>query len=531
MIKTRSSKWSLQTRILVLSVLISTVVLFVTNWVTTLTSVRAVEGTIDAETTNAARRLGNELEQASATQFPPQFKNQVLEILELEPNLIRVDVYAEIDGTLRLVHSSSTRGDRALEGREIRAFYSGNTDTFTVEEGAPRKIFSVYPVHFSDDRQGFITVVSSLQAVDNIYKVHNRIRLYSLIATTFLLGLAITLVFQTTVYRGVRHLVEVMHRFRQGDTSARASENLAGELGELASNFNHMLEGMERFNENLQSQVEAATNELATRNRELRDLNLQLYETQKQLTQAERLALVGQLTATFAHEVGSPLSAISTHLQMLLEDSVLEPRVRHRLELANNQIDRVCGIVENLLTTTRQASRHAPVDLDEILCKVIHLMGPTLESRRIRLDFRNYGGPFLIEGDPDQLQQLFLNLMNNSLAAIHGAGTLAVEVCRQPATEPYRLGYVQVDVRDSGVGISADRLDQIFEPFFTTKELGKGTGLGLAVSKEIVGQHKGRISVVSEVGKGTCFTVLLPEIAGAAQRQAQVQSAKEVESR
>jgi len=288
---------------------------------------------------------------------------------------------------------------------------------------------------------------------------------------------------------------------------------------------------MERFNENLQSQVEAATNELATRNRELRDLNLQLYETQKQLTQAERLALVGQLTATFAHEVGSPLSAISTHLQMLLEDSVMEPRVRHRLELANNQIDRVCGIVENLLTTTRQASRHAPVDLDEILCKVIHLMGPTLESRRIRLDFRNYGGPFLIEGDPDQLQQLFLNLMNNSLDAIHGAGTLAVEVCRQPATEPYRLGYVQVDVRDSGVGISADRLDQIFEPFFTTKELGKGTGLGLAVSKEIVGQHKGRISVVSEVGKGTCFTVLLPEIAGAAQRQAQVQSAKEVESR
>jgi signal transduction histidine kinase len=120
--------------------------------------------------------------------------------------------------------------------------------------------------------------------------------------------------------------------------------------------------------------------------------------------------------------------------------------------------------------------------------------------------------------------------MNNSLDAIHGAGTLSVEICRQPPIESYQQSYFKVDVRDSGIGISADRLDQIFEPFFTTKELGKGTGLGLAVSKEIVGQHKGRISVVSQVGKGTCFTVLLPEIVAAEPRQVQMRSAKEVES-
>jgi signal transduction histidine kinase len=495
-----------------LTVILSATVLAVTDWLTTLGSVRAVESATGAQTTNTARHLADEFERLPAANLPPQFQTQVREVLELEPNVIRVDVYASFDGEIKPVVSSSASGDRELYRQELDAFYNGKPDTFTVQEGPRRQILSVQPLQFSDGRQGFLTVVSSLQAVDDILATHSRIRLYSVMASTLLLVTAITLLFRTTVYRSVRHLMDVMQRFKKGESSARAQENLAGEFGGLAHHFNDMLEEIQRLNDFLQQGIESATNELATRNRELHQLNLQLYETQKRLTQAERLALAGQLTATFAHEVGSPLSAVSTHLQMLLEDEQLEPRVGDRLRLANDQIDRVCNIVESLLATTREAHRRVPVDLEEVIGKVIHLLGPTLDSRHIRFELHDSGGPFLTEGDPDQLQQLFLNLFNNSLDAIHGSGELSIEIQHLPPAEPGAPSYFQISVRDSGIGIPPDRLDHIFEPFFTTKEFGKGTGLGLAVSKWIVSRHRGRISVVSPPGQGACFTILLPQI-------------------
>jgi two-component system, NtrC family, sensor kinase len=384
-----------------------------------------------------------------------------------------------------------------------------------IDGGSSRQILSVYPLQFKEGQQGFVTVLSSLEAVDQILKAHARIRLLSLAFTTFLLVGAITWLFRTTVYRSVHHLVDVMHRFRKGESSARASEKSTDELGELAHNLNYMLEEMEKFNVHLKSQVEAATDQLASRNRELQDLNLQLYMTQKQLTQAERLALVGQVTATFAHEVGSPLSAISTQLQMLLEDSQLDPSLRHRLQLANEQIDRVCNIVEGLLSTARQSTRRSPVELADIVHKVAHLLGPTMESRQVQFDLRTLGGPFVIEGDPDQLQQLFLNLFNNSLDAIRDPGGISVEIRSLAPAQKGEPDIFQIDISDSGIGIPPERLSQIFEPFFTTKEIGKGTGLGLAVSREIIRQHQGQISVKSPPGKGACFTILLPEMPAA----------------
>jgi signal transduction histidine kinase len=349
--------------------------------------------------------------------------------------------------------------------------------------------------------------------VDDILMAHSRIRLYSLLANMVLLVGAITLLFRTAVYRSVLHLVEVMGRFKRGDSSARAKENLTGEFRELARSFNGMLEEIQRSKENLQQQIEEATEVLAQQNRELYELNLQLYEAQRLLGQAERLALVGQLAATLAHEIGSPLSAVSTHLQMLLEDPQLDSRVINRLRLANEQIDRVCGIVENLLSAARQAPRRVPVDLEATVSKVAQLLGPTLEARRIRFQMQGEGGPFLMEGDPDQLQQLFLNLFNNSLDAIFDSGTLSIQVRRRPPNESLLQPHFQVEVSDSGVGIPAEEIEHIFDPFFTTKELGKGSGLGLAVCEEIVTRHGGRISVVSQPGRGTRFTILLPEIA------------------
>ncbi len=525
------SKWSLQTRFLALTIILSSLVLLATNWVTQVSSIRAVEGTTGEQTGKAAQRLGSMLEGRPRKPLPSQFDDQVRDILELEPNISRVDVYAEIDGSLRPVDSSSSRADRKLEEQEITAFKRNQTTTFFIGRGSARQVLSVYPIQFQDGQRGFVTVHSSLEAVDQILRAHTQIRLLSLGVTIFLLVAAIVWLFRTTVYRSVHHLVDVMHRFREGESSARASEKSTDELGELAHNLNYMLEEMEKFNVHLKSQVEAATDQLASRNRELQDLNLQLYMTQKRLTQAERLALVGQLTATFAHEVGSPLSAISTQLQMLLEDSQLDSVLRHRVELANEQIDRVCTIVEGLLSTARRSSRRSPVELAEIVRKVAHFMGPTMESRQVNLELRTLGGPFVIEGDADQLQQLFLNLFNNSLDAIHGPGSILVEIRNLVAAQKGKPDTFQIEISDSGIGIPPEKVSQIFEPFFTTKEFGKGTGLGLAVSREIIQQHQGQISVKSPSGSGACFTILLPEMPQATSRAQNGQLEKEASSR
>jgi two-component system, NtrC family, sensor kinase len=229
------------------------------------------------------------------------------------------------------------------------------------------------------------------------------------------------------------------------------------------------------------------------------------------LTQAERLALAGQLTATFAHEIGSPLSAISTHLQMMMEDTQLNPKIRERLRLAGEQIDRVCGIVENLLNTTRSAAQLEPVELVEIVCKISQLLGPTFESRHLQLALTSDEEVYWVSGNVDQLQQLFLNLLNNSLEAVQDYGNIGVEFKRIRRFENLS-DFVQVKVTDSGVGIPQDRQAQIFKPFFTTKEFEKGTGLGLALCKEIVAHHHGNISVESEVGRGACFTIIFPLI-------------------
>jgi signal transduction histidine kinase len=191
----------------------------------------------------------------------------------------------------------------------------------------------------------------------------------------------------------------------------------------------------------------------------------------------------------------------------------------------------VCTIVEGLLSTARRSTRRSPVELAEIVRKVAHLLGPTMESRQIRFDLRTLGEPFVIEGDPDQLQQLFLNLFNNSLDAIREAGSISVEIHNLVSAQKGAPAIFQIDICDSGIGIPAERLSQIFEPFFTTKEFGKGTGLGLAVSREIIKQHQGHISVKSPAGKGACFTILLPETRAAKSLPESNPQKREVSSR
>jgi len=314
---------------------------------------------------------------------------------------------------------------------------------------------------------------------------------------------AVMLLFRTNIYHSMQHLLQVMARYRHGDHEARVNEKLPGEFGELGRQMNVMLDQITKLQENLKNQVAEATAFLATQNEELKALNLQVVTTQKQLVQSERLALIGQLTATFAHEIGSPLGAVSTNLQLVREQGGLPDQVGKRIETAYQQIERVCTIVEQLLGRTRRPAHYQAIDGVRLMTELKNLLGPVLDARGISLSLENQAARVLIWGDKDQLQQLFLNVLNNAVDALVNRGTIQLRL----TNDDHHLVFA---ISDNGSGIEADKLNRIFEPFFTTKEFKKGNGLGLAVSKDIVQSHQGRIEVASQMRQGTTVTVSLP---------------------
>src|SRR5262249_19644905 len=159
---------SLQTRILILVVASSVSVLGIMEWIATLSAVHAIEDSVATPTASAARTLAGELTALPSTRFPPEYQERVREVRELEPNVVRVDVYGDTDGILNLLQSSSTRWSRAPNSQEIAAFHSGRAETFKVTDGSATKIFSSYPFQFADGRKGMVTVVSSLWAVNDV---------------------------------------------------------------------------------------------------------------------------------------------------------------------------------------------------------------------------------------------------------------------------------------------------------------------------------------------------------------------------
>lgn len=501
----------LQIRIMLLTIMVTVAVLGISDTLSTLSSVRALEDEIGSQTSLAASRMAADLRRSTTTGVTPRFHSSLDKILDLVPNITRVHVYVQFDTGLRLLASNSFQSDQAPKHFELSALESGTADTYLLEEiDGQRRFAAVNPFTFKDGRPGFITVISSLSPVDELMAVHSRIRWYTLAATILLLVAAITWVFQTNIYRSIHLLIGAMNRFEQGHTEVRAREQLPGEFGDLARHLNHMLAQIASFRAHMERQIQSATDVLARRNLELESLNRLLYETQKRLHQAELLAVIGQVTATFAHEIGSPLSAVSTHLQVLLEEKGLPPQIRQRLLLADGEINRVCGIVETLLDDTRRPQRLVPVDIREVIRRVLHLLGPTLQAGRVACQVVEDSRFFWTLGNPDQLQQLFLNLLNNSLEALSGSGRIFITIRQSDPAPPGRAKFLKIELQDSGPGIPADRLEHIFEPFFTTKEFHKGTGLGLAVCREIAHHHGGRITAASVPGRGAFFTLWLP---------------------
>jgi two-component system NtrC family sensor kinase len=368
---------------------------------------------------------------------------------------------------------------------------------------------------------GVLDITLSLARVDEeIAAVRRRTAAFAG-TTIVLLALILAAIVRRSVVRPVRELVEGTRRVAQGDLSHRIPARTVDEVGLLAASFNRMTEALEKAQAELDALVQTLEQRVEERTRELQ-------EAQAQLVQTEKLASLGKLSASIAHEINNPLSGILTYAKLLSRKLRTGPpdaeglqAALHHLGLVERETQRCVTIVRNLVDFARQREPSSQVvDVSAVVEEALSLLENRVAIQNVRVA-REFGPIPPVRGDFGQLRQAFLNVLMNACEAMPGGGTLRVltrEVGPPDAGKGGPLSptgkpgaptrFAEVAISDTGPGIPEEHLSKIFDPFFTTKE--KGTGLGLSVVYGIVEKHGGKIVVDSRVGQGTTVTLRFP---------------------
>jgi two-component system NtrC family sensor kinase len=315
-----------------------------------------------------------------------------------------------------------------------------------------------------------------------------------------------TFFIQRMVRRPVSRLYDGTRRVAGGDLDVQVEIADGNELGDLARAFNTMTADLKRARGELTDWSDKLEHKVVEKTEELG-------RTQRQMVQMEKMASLGKLAATVAHELNNPLAGILTYSKLVkreIDDDTACAEGRadtlRYLDLIQKESSRCGSIVKNLLLFSRRSGvDFAPVHLVEVIERGTMLVRHHLEMANVKLEKVVLASDDTVICDPNQIEQALLALLVNGVEAMSAGsgGTLTVRLLSNPES-------VDVEVQDTGYGISSDVLPHIFEPFFSTKDKESGVGLGLAVVYGIVQRHSGTIDVVSTVGEGTTFRMRLP---------------------
>ena len=274
--------------------------------------------------------------------------------------------------------------------------------------------------------------------------------------------------------------------------------------------------------EERKAREETARAALAQERENLLKANTQLVNAKDQLNRSERLAAVGQLVASVAHEIGTPLHSIAWHVQALAEEPGVTPEMKKRVTVIDEQLTRVVRIIQDLLSSTRQRQPNPTwLPAEQLISPAAVLMEPAFQAKDISMTVEIPRELPLVWGDAEKMHQVLVNILANALAATEPQGTVSILVGARAATsdeldrgrrvtETMSPLVVTIEVRDTGCGMPETDVQKAFEPFFTTKAVGTGTGLGLFLSRETVVAHGGSLLLESQTGRGTTVTVTLP---------------------
>ena len=392
-------------------------------------------------------------------------------------------VYA-VDAAGRLLFYSdpvvTSRGDDVRHNPPIQLFTSGGRGEIrfrSVVSGKERLGF-VQPAAES----GWGVVVSA-DIDTRLVALRDRYRALALsIVFALLAALAILL---WTSRRLARPLLDIRDALRAGDRPGRGPLGVPGSARDIAE-YDELVGAFD-------------------------DLSARFAATERELVQAEKTLLLGQLASGLAHEIGTPLNVISGNAQYLLKKAGPDHPAAATLQLIVKQAERITAMIRRLLDFSRPTeARLVAVDLGAVVRQVVEMVPGMTRKVEVRTDIDPATPPVL--GDPRLLEHALVNLIVNARQAMPGGGTLSIVVgIGMPDEERVGDGahWVCLRVADTGCGIAAENLERVFQPFFTTKAQGEGTGLGLAIVERIVRQHGGRVEVASTVGRGSVFTIRL----------------------
>ena len=363
-----------------------------------------------------------------------------------------------------------------------------NAKTFSIaprnfhQDARNRPVIEIeIPVYFagSEDPWGSVKVGMSLEQMRADIR-ETRLMLILIGCAGLVLGTLGVALLAKRITGPLRKLVEGTVRISRGDFSQEIEVESADEVGELARGFNEMT-------------------------RDLLETRQRMEEANKRLVQAEKLASIGRLSATIAHEIRNPLTSVKLNIQKLLQDDGLGEEEKEHLGLSAEGIGQIEKFIKELLDFARVSVLNLDrFSIVQIIEEALKMMRDAFREKRIVLE-RCYADDLpqvLVDGD--RLRQVLLSVLRNALEAVDEGGRIAVGLSLAGG-QPNRI---QIRVSDNGCGIPEKDWEMIFEPFFTTKPT--GFGLGLSNARKIVEQHRGSIRVVKKRGRGTAFEILIP---------------------
>jgi len=332
----------------------------------------------------------------------------------------------------------------------------------------------------SPDYWGSVKVGLSLE--ENQKEIHRtRLMLILIGLSGFLLGLVGAVVLAKRITGPLQKLVEGTVRISKGDFTQTISVGSRDEIGELARSFNDM------------------TKDLLETRRQMEDAN-------RRLIQAEKLASIGRISASIAHEIRNPLTSVKLNIQKLMQIESLDEEEKEHLSISQEGIAQIEKFIKELLNFTRVSDLNPErFPVVQIVEESLKMMRNSFLEKKIVLEKRFAVDLPAVVVDGDKMRQVFLNILRNAVEAVEEGGRIGLSLSRIKENGAPRI---RVRISDDGCGIPEKDWENIFEPFYTTKS--SGFGLGLSNARKIVEQHRGSIKVTKSKGKGTTFEVRIP---------------------
>jgi signal transduction histidine kinase len=475
-----------------------------------------------------SRSVSTMISQAGGIQDVRALDDLIHEIREILPRILRLSVYEISSQSSSLIVSTEPQlVPKELDSQERAKVEAGGSVTQLDEASGERALRMTAPIEIDGKVVGALRGLFSVKEYDDLIKQETELAKSVGIGVVVVTSLIFWILIRIKIHRPVHRLLNAIRSVEGEDLSGHAPIQGPSEIQEVATQFNKMLDRVREakvekdrfldevrhFNETLQIRVAEAIEELQR-------ANLELVEARLAAERTQRLAALGEFSATVAHELGNPLNALSGHLQMLTGTTDSASRQRH-LVVIRSEVNRMVGIIKQLLDQTRTQFRSVRVNLNKVIQEVLTLLSPGLPRQHVTMksDLQDDLPP--VAGDACALHGVLFNLINNAVQAMPLGGELTIRtrvVCGERFPGIVTVGtsaqteeaIVRLTVVDTGTGIPSEHLSRIFEPFFTTRHDQGGTGLGLAICHRVVTDSGGRLAVKSHVGHGTEFTIDLP---------------------